>query len=189
MEAAALTIGGDGVEATLRRADCRVDWGAGCDGAYSVVRLALAASFSGETINSDWILTDVHMKGYPFPDTEVAVYWTRRRASEFPISPGRYRLIASIPPAGADHLRDPTPEQIRTIAERPRGASLLDPVSLSGFRINSLTRERVTIFVRPGAVSRAETPISPRGNSSPKNRGGFVLGVPASIDLLVAFYL
>ena len=34
-------------------------------------------SLSGETLNSDWILAGVHMKGYPFPDTEVAVYWAR----------------------------------------------------------------------------------------------------------------
>jgi hypothetical protein len=28
-------------------------------------------------VNSDWILADFHMNGYPFPDTEVAVYWAR----------------------------------------------------------------------------------------------------------------
>jgi 2-polyprenyl-6-methoxyphenol hydroxylase-like FAD-dependent oxidoreductase len=144
-EATALTIRADGVEATLRRADGReetvqADWLAGCDGAHSIVRHTLAAPFSGETMNSDWILADVHMRGYPFPDTEVAIYWARDGVLPiFPISPGRYRVIANIPPTGGDHPRDPTLEELQTIVEQrgPKGASLFDPVWLSGFRINS----------------------------------------------------
>jgi FAD binding domain len=91
-------------------------------------------------MNSDWILADVHMKGYPFPDTEVAVYWARDGVLPiFPISPGRYRVIANIPPSGTDQLRDPTLEEIQTIVEQrgPKGASLFAPIWLSGFRINS----------------------------------------------------
>jgi 2-polyprenyl-6-methoxyphenol hydroxylase-like FAD-dependent oxidoreductase len=144
-EATALTIGADRVEATLRRADGREEtvhahWLCGCDGAHSIVRHTLAAPFSGETMNSDWILADVHMKGYPFPDTEVAVYWARDGVLPiFPISPGRYRIIANIPPSGTDHPHDPTLEEIQTIVEQrgPKGASLFDPIWLSGFRINS----------------------------------------------------
>jgi 2-polyprenyl-6-methoxyphenol hydroxylase-like FAD-dependent oxidoreductase len=144
-EATALTIGADGAEATLRRADGReefvhADWLAGCDGAHSIVRHTLAAPFSGETMNSDWILADVHMRGYPFPDTEVAVYWARDGVLPiFPISPGRYRVIANIPPTGGDRPHDPTLEELQTIVEQrgPKGASLFDPIWLSGFRINS----------------------------------------------------
>jgi FAD binding domain len=80
------------------------------------------------------------MKGYPFPDTEVAVYWARDGVLPiFPISPGRYRVIANIPPIGGDHPREPTLEEIQTIVEQrgPKGASLFDPIWLSGFRINS----------------------------------------------------
>src|SRR5258708_2238772 len=123
-EATALTIRADGVEATLRRADGReetvqADWLAGCDGAHSIVRHTLAAPFSGETMNSDWILADVHMRGYPFPDTEVAIYWARDGVLPiFPISPGRYRVIANIPPTGGDHPRDPTLEELQTIVEQ-----------------------------------------------------------------------
>ncbi len=144
-EVMAFRIGANGVEATLRRADggeetVQADWLAGCDGAHSIVRHTLAAPFSGETMNSDWILADVHMKGYPFPDTEVAVYWAREGVLPiFPISPGRYRIIANIPPSGADQPHDPTLEEIQTIVERrgPKGANLFDPIWLSGFRINS----------------------------------------------------
>jgi 2-polyprenyl-6-methoxyphenol hydroxylase-like FAD-dependent oxidoreductase len=145
-EITALTIGADGAEATLRRTDGReeiahADWLVGCDGAHSIVRHTLAAPFSGETMNnSDWILADVHMKGFPFPDTEVAVYWAREGVLPvFPISPGRFRIIANIPSSGGDHPRDPTLEEIQAIVEQrgPKGVTLFDPIWLSGFRINS----------------------------------------------------
>ncbi len=144
-EATRLAIAADGVEATLRRADGRqetvqADWLAGCDGAHSIVRHTLAAPFSGETMGSDWVLADVHMKGYPFPDTEVAVYWAREGVLPiFPISPGRYRIIGNVPPSGGDHTRDPTLEDVQAIVERrgPKGATLFDPIWLSSFRINS----------------------------------------------------
>jgi 2-polyprenyl-6-methoxyphenol hydroxylase-like FAD-dependent oxidoreductase len=144
-EATALKIGADGVEATLRHADGREEtahagWLAGCDGAHSIVRHTLGAPFSGETMFSDWVLADTHMKGYPFPDTEVTVYWAREGVLPiFPIAPGRYRIIANIPPSGGDHPRDPTLEEIAAIVEQrgPKGVKLFDPIWLSGFRINS----------------------------------------------------
>ena len=144
-EAIALKIGPDGAEATLRRADgheeaARADWLAGCDGAHSIVRHTLGASFTGETMPSDWILADTHMKGYPFPDTEVAVYWAREGVLPiFPIAPGRYRIIANIPPSGGDHPRDPTLEEVAAIVEQrgPKGVKLFNPIWLSGFRINA----------------------------------------------------
>jgi 2-polyprenyl-6-methoxyphenol hydroxylase-like FAD-dependent oxidoreductase len=144
-EVAALTIEADSVEATLRRADggeetVHADWLAGCDGAHSIVRHALAVPFSGETMKSDWILADIHMKGYPFPDNEVAVYWARDGVLPiFPIAPGRYRIIANVPPGGAEFPPAPTVEEIQAILERrgPKHVSLFDPIWLSGFRINS----------------------------------------------------
>jgi 2-polyprenyl-6-methoxyphenol hydroxylase-like FAD-dependent oxidoreductase len=155
-EATALAIGAEGVEASLRRANGReetvhADWLAGCDGAHSIVRHTLAAPFSGETMNSDWILADVHMQGYPFADTEVAVYWAREGVLPiFPISPGRYRIIANIPPSGEDHPPDPTVEEVQAIVQRrgPKGVSLFDPIWLSGFRINS----RKVVNYRSGRV-------------------------------------
>jgi 2-polyprenyl-6-methoxyphenol hydroxylase-like FAD-dependent oxidoreductase len=144
-EVIALAIGADGVQATLRHADGReetvqADWLAGCDGAHSIVRHTLAAPFSGETMGSDWVLADTHMSGYPFPDTEVAVYWAREGVLPiFPIAPGRYRIIANIPPSGGEHPRDPTLEEVQAIVEQrgPKGVSLFDPIWLSGFRINA----------------------------------------------------
>ena len=72
VELATFKSGADGVEAVLRHADGReeavsADWLVGCDGAHSAVRHGLAAPFAGETMDSDWMLADVHMTGYPYP--------------------------------------------------------------------------------------------------------------------------
>jgi 2-polyprenyl-6-methoxyphenol hydroxylase-like FAD-dependent oxidoreductase len=133
------------VEAVLRHSDGReeeavsADWLLGCDGAHSVVRHSLGATFSGETLKSDWILADVHMTGYPFPDSDVSVYWHRDGAFViFPISPGRYRVIADLPPVGAENPPTPTLEEVQTIIDRrgPSGLKAFDPIWLAGFRIN-----------------------------------------------------
>src|SRR5580704_10439016 len=103
-----------GVEAKLRRADGQeesvvAEWLIGCDGAHSTVRHALAVPFSGETMNSDWMLADVHMSGYPFPDDEASVYWHRDGAFViFPISPGRYRVLADLPATSGPMTPDPS---------------------------------------------------------------------------------
>ena len=70
----------DGVTTVLRHSDGREEtietgWLIGCDGAHSVVRHAEGLSFLGETMKSDWMLADVHLKGFPFPHSEMATYW------------------------------------------------------------------------------------------------------------------
>ena len=134
----------DGVEAVLRRADGReetlsTDWMIGCDGAHSAVRHGLNAPFAGETLNSDWLLADVHMTGYPHPDSEAAVHWHEDGVFViFPISPGRYRVLADLPATGAQLPPIPTLEQVQAIMDRrgPDGMKASEPIWLSGFRIN-----------------------------------------------------
>ncbi len=133
-----------GVEATLRHADGREEivaakWLLGCDGAHSVVRHILGVPFAGETMNSDWMLADIHMSGYPFPDSEVSVYWHKDGAFViFPISPGRYRVLADLPATNAAVAPEPTLEQVQAIIDRrgPGGLKAFDPIWLAGFRIN-----------------------------------------------------
>jgi 2-polyprenyl-6-methoxyphenol hydroxylase-like FAD-dependent oxidoreductase len=133
-----------GVDAVLRRAGGReetvsTDWLLGCDGAHSVVRHTLGAKFAGETLQSDWMLADVHMRGYPFPDSEASVYWHEDGAFViFPISPGRYRVLADLPLTGAALPPTPTLEQAQSIISRrgPPGLIAYDPIWLAGFRIN-----------------------------------------------------
>ena len=144
VELASFTSSVDGVEAVLRHADGRAetmsaDWLVGCDGAHSAVRHGLGATFSGETLDSEWMLADVHMRGYPCPDTEASVYWHRDGVFViFPISPGRYRVLADLPPSGAEQPPAPTLEQAQAVIDRrgPPGLVAFDPTWLAGFRIN-----------------------------------------------------
>jgi 2-polyprenyl-6-methoxyphenol hydroxylase-like FAD-dependent oxidoreductase len=144
VEVAGFENNGEGVEATLRHSDGReetvsTDWLIGCDGAHSVVRHTLGVKFAGETLESDWMLADIHMRGYPFPDSEVSVYWHADGAFViFPISPGRYRVVADLPLTHREHPPSPTLEQVQAVITRrgPPGLIAYDPIWLAGFRIN-----------------------------------------------------
>jgi 2-polyprenyl-6-methoxyphenol hydroxylase-like FAD-dependent oxidoreductase len=99
----------------------------------------MAVPLAGETLNSDWMLADVHMKGYPFPDSEASVYWHNDGAFViFPISPGRYRVLADLPMTSGAVPPTPTLEQARAIIDRrgPGGMTAFDPIWLAGLRIN-----------------------------------------------------
>lgn len=80
VEVSAMSQQADGVAATLIHPDGRqdqvdADWLVGRDGAHSLVRHSLGATFDGKTNESNWRLADVPMSGYPLPDTEAAGYW------------------------------------------------------------------------------------------------------------------
>jgi hypothetical protein len=122
-----------------REEEVLADWLVGCDGAHSIVRHSLGATFDGETNESDWMLGDVHMTGYPVPDTEASVYWHRDGAFIiFPITPGRYRVIADLPPSGEAAPPTPTLDKVQAIIDRrgPGNLKAFDPIWLAGFRIN-----------------------------------------------------
>ncbi len=144
VELATLKRDADGVSAVLRHADGReettsADWLIGCDGAHSAVRHGLGATFSGETMKADFMLADIHMTGYPFPDCEMSVFWHRDGVFViFPISPGRYRVIADLPAGGAEHPPAPTLQQVQAVMDQrgPSGLKAFDPIWLAGFRIN-----------------------------------------------------
>ena len=143
-ELTGFTSDDSGVEAVLRHGDgreetIRTEWLIGCDGAHSTVRHTLELPFEGETLQSDWMLADVHMTGFPFPDTEIATYWHQDGVLVvFPISPGRYRIVADHGPAEGREPDDPTLDQVQAVLSRrgPAGLVVSDPVWLSGFRIN-----------------------------------------------------
>jgi len=144
------------------------DWLLGCNGAHSMVRHAAGANFSGETIDSDWILADVHMQGYPFPDTEVAVYWHTDGAFViFPIVPGRYRVIADLPIPGAEHPPTPTLAEAQAIIDRPGPGGLVafDPIWLAGFRINGrkVSSYRIGRAFLAGDAAHVHSPAGGQG--------------------------
>jgi 2-polyprenyl-6-methoxyphenol hydroxylase-like FAD-dependent oxidoreductase len=144
VEMISLEQAGDGVTTVLRRPDAaqetlQTDWLVGCDGAHSGVRHALGLSFLGDTLRSDWILADIHLAGAPFPSSEIATYWHEDGVlAVFPISPGRYRVIADLGRSEGDHPTDPTLEEVQAVIARrgPAGLVASAPIWLSAFRIN-----------------------------------------------------
>jgi 2-polyprenyl-6-methoxyphenol hydroxylase-like FAD-dependent oxidoreductase len=141
----------DGVAATLRDGQGRTatlltPWLIGCDGAHSQVRHGLSLAFEGSTLQTDWVLADVHIRNWPVPETELGTYWHAEGAlAVFPIGPGRFRVIADIGPASGPKPADPDLAQIQAIVDRrgPGGVTLLDPIWLAGFRINE---RKVTVY-------------------------------------------
>ena len=71
--------------------------------------------FEGDTLPSDWVLADVHLDGLDTKPDELNMFWHADGAlALFPISPGRYRVIADVgdartgrAPAGPDPGRGP----------------------------------------------------------------------------------
>ncbi|HEY1922902.1 MAG TPA: FAD-dependent monooxygenase, partial [Tepidisphaeraceae bacterium] len=136
-----------GKEETLQ-----VGWLIGCDGAHSTVRHGLGMQFEGSTLPSDWILGDVHLAGVPSKPDELDIFWHSEGAlALFPISPGRYRVIADVGDVQTDaHRPDPTLEEIQTMLDRrgPGGIKASTPIWLASFRIN----ERKVADYRAGRV-------------------------------------
>ena len=164
---------GDHVDAVLRHADGReepvsADWLVGCDGAHSAVRHGLGVPFVGETMDSDWMLADVHMTGYPVPDTEVSIHWHRDGILVvFPISPGRYRVLADMAGTPGDRPPTPTLEQVQAVIDRrgPGGLKAFDPIWLAGFRINGrkvATYRHGRVFVA-GDAAHVHSPAGGQG--------------------------
>jgi 2-polyprenyl-6-methoxyphenol hydroxylase-like FAD-dependent oxidoreductase len=135
---------GEGFVSTLRFADGREErfessWLIGCDGAHSTVRHQLGMEFVGDTLQSDWMLADVHLSGVP-TSGEVEVMWhTDGVLIIFPILGDRYRVIADVG-AGRGGMagQDPTMEEVQAILDRrgPSGIRAAEPVWLAGFHIN-----------------------------------------------------
>jgi len=145
-----------GVTAVLRKAGgleeiVEADWLIGCDGAHSAVRHGLGLSFLGDTLQSDWILADLHLGGYPLPIEEMATYWHEDGVLlVIPMSATRFRLIADLGRSKGSVPAQPTLEQVQSILDQrgPGGMVASNPIWLSGFRIN----ERKVSDYRSGRV-------------------------------------
>jgi 2-polyprenyl-6-methoxyphenol hydroxylase-like FAD-dependent oxidoreductase len=145
------------VTATLRHQDGHDEtldaaWMIGCDGAHSFVRHGLGMDFEGDTLPSHWILADVHLSGVPTPPDEIALYWHEAGLLViFPITPGRYRVVADAGETQPDgHPKDPTLQQVQAVLDQrgPGGITASDPLWLAGFGIN----ERKVADYRAGRV-------------------------------------
>jgi 2-polyprenyl-6-methoxyphenol hydroxylase-like FAD-dependent oxidoreductase len=126
----------NGVAAVLRNANgqeevVKADWLIGCDGAHSAVRRGLGLSFLGNTLQSDWILADLHLSGYPLPTTEMVTYWHEDGVLLIiPMSATRFRIIADLGRSKGSAPANPTLDQIQAIIDRrgPGGMTTAYPI-------------------------------------------------------------
>ena len=133
-----------GVTSILRHPDGREEtvesgWLIGCDGAHSAVRHGLGMQFEGDTVQNDFILADVHIANAPGSPSEISIYWHRDGVLLFfPISGGRYRVIADIGASQDPHPHEPALEDVQSLLDQrgPEGIVAADPIWLSAFRIN-----------------------------------------------------
>ena len=131
----------DAVTAFLRRPDgseetLDVEWMVGCDGAHSAVRHGLGMEFEGDTLVSHWILADLHLDGLA-PSNELDIYWHADGVLLlFPITPGRYRVIADV--KAGERPSEPTLDEVQALIDQrgPGGVTASAPVWLSPFTIN-----------------------------------------------------
>ncbi|MFW7267486.1 FAD-dependent monooxygenase [Gluconacetobacter sp. Hr-1-5] len=143
----------DGVTGLVRHAsgeseEIHASWLVGCDGAHSLVRRTLGMKFEGDTLSTGFLIADVHLTGLAIPPAELAIFWHPDGAlMVFPVSPGRYRIIADI---GTLSGQKPNLGQVQSIVDRrgPGGVTVSDPAWLSHFGVN----ERKVRDYRAGRV-------------------------------------
>ena len=115
------------------------DWLVGCDGAHSTVRHGLGLAFDGTTQPSDWYLADGHISGLE-PQDRLHIFWhSDGILAFFPITAGRWRVIADLGPAKGDaHHADPTLAEIQALItlRGTEGIVIKDAYWLAAFRIN-----------------------------------------------------
>lgn len=131
--AQSILLGPDGKEERVR-----TDWLIGCDGAHSLVRHSVGATFDGETLPSAWVLADVHIDDYPFC-TDVSVHWHRSGILVvFPITRERFRIVGNIDNSDISDIENPSMTEIQQLVDQRSGfkCRLSHAEWLTGFRIN-----------------------------------------------------
>ncbi|MEI7872805.1 MAG: FAD-dependent monooxygenase [Alphaproteobacteria bacterium] len=143
------------VQALLRKTSgeaetLTADWLIGCDGAHSVVRHGLGFIFDGTTQPSDWALADGHFTGLDAED-RLHIFWHKDGIlAFFPITEGRWRVIADLGVA-TGHRADPTLEEIQALLTQRGSGNLVikDAYWLAAFHINE---RKVSQYSRGRAI-------------------------------------
>jgi 2-polyprenyl-6-methoxyphenol hydroxylase-like FAD-dependent oxidoreductase len=140
VELCAIRQDADSVTATLRLADggeerCRAEYLVGCDGAHSTVRHALNIGFLGAEYEENFALADIKVDSN-LPDDEIVGFaGDKGIVFFFPITHGRYRIIADVVATGSE---DPTLEELQKIVDEQCHieARLHDPKWTAYFKIH-----------------------------------------------------
>ena len=145
---------GDGVSCAFRHADGREEtieasWLIGCDGAHSLVRHKLGMAFEGDTLATNFILADVHVSGFDEAPDELVIVWHEDGAVVFfPISAGRYRVVADV---GENRGRNQASKRFRRLSPSAALRASLFPTP-SGSPLSASINARSRI-IAPAACS------------------------------------
>ena len=154
----------DGVSCTFAHSDrgteqVKVPWLIACDGAHSTVRHALGMEFRGETLPTDWLLADVHLKGLGDP-LSIQIYWNEEGVlALLPLGGNRYRVIADV--GQRQSSISETERALPTIGDvekllRSAAWAASRPTILSGSRCSASTNEWF-LNIAPGESFWPET--------------------------------
>jgi 2-polyprenyl-6-methoxyphenol hydroxylase-like FAD-dependent oxidoreductase len=120
-----------------------------CDGAHSVVRHQLGVDFKGDTLGLDWTQGDFHLSGYPFPSSQMAIFWHEDGPLLFfPMAPDRARVITSLGPSTGTPPVALDQNAFQKLVDARGGITLTGTEWVSAFRIN----ERQVENYRSGRV-------------------------------------
>ena len=160
----------DGVTASLRLPDghtetCRSEYLIGCDGAHSVVRHSLNLPFEGLEYEESFALADT-MVNSSLPDDEISGFASEKGVLFFfPITGGRYRLIADVNTAAAHG--EPTLAELQAIVDEHCGSDvrLHDPKWMTYFKIHrrQATSYRVKRVFLAGDAAHIHSPAGGQG--------------------------
>ncbi|GHO85770.1 FAD-dependent monooxygenase [Dictyobacter formicarum] len=132
----------EGVEVVLRHADGREErsrtrWLVGCDGAHSIVRHLVGATFVGRTLEQSFATGNVRMHWNVPSDRAFACLKRGDLIAYFPIPGGQHRVVIAYKPEDAPTGEITLDEIQRAIdACGPEGARVSDPTWLARYQIN-----------------------------------------------------
>ena len=132
----------EGVGVVLRHADGREErsrtrWLVGCDGAHSMVRHLVGATFIGRTLEQSFATGNVRMHWNVPSDQILACLKRGNFIAYFPLAGGRYRFVIAYQPEDAP-TGEITLDEIQHVVDvcGPEGARVSDPTGLARYQIN-----------------------------------------------------
>ncbi|HWF69800.1 MAG TPA: FAD-dependent monooxygenase [Mycobacterium sp.] len=151
VELTALTQDRNGVQATLRHADGRIeltecDWLVGCDGARSRVRTQLGVPFAGTAFEENFAVADLRLD-WSMPHDQFLAFLNRGSfVAYFPMPSGAYRTAVGYPKGQAPE-GDVSFSEIQRAVEKcsPEGARVTAVNQTARFRINQRKVERHSV--------------------------------------------
>jgi 2-polyprenyl-6-methoxyphenol hydroxylase-like FAD-dependent oxidoreductase len=127
------------------------DWVIGCDGAGSIVRRSLGASFEGDDYSQDWLMAEIGVDPPLRRDHFHVFAYTPSVLAAFPLPAERWRVfVPQVVGRAVPERQAPTLEEIeRLVAERGHaGLRISDPTLLGAFRCY----RRHTKIMRSGRI-------------------------------------